>query len=57
MAAQKHLFNVTFKTASGIMSRMIEAESMWQAREKIKQSYARTTLQGGVKIISAVKVK
>ena len=54
---QKHLFNVTFKTASGIMSRMIDADNMWQAREKIKQSYARTTLQGGVKIISVVKVR
>lgn len=54
---QKHLFNVTFKTASGIMSRMIDADNMWQVREKIKQSYARTTLQGGVKIISVVKVR
>jgi len=57
MSPQKHLFNVTFKTANGIMSRMIGADNMWQAREKIKQSYARTTLQGGVKIISVVKVR
>ena len=57
MAQNKSLYNVTFQTASGIRSRMIEAENMWQAREKIKQSYARAYLHGGVKIISTVKVR
>ena len=57
MIQKKKLYNVTFQTASGIRSRMIEAENIWQAREKIKQSYAKTYLQGGVKIISTVKVK
>lgn len=57
MTQKKNLYNVTFQTSSGIRSRMIEAENMWQAREKIKQSYARTYLHGGVKIISTVKVR
>lgn len=57
MTQKKNLYNVTFQTASGIRSRMIEAENMWQAREKIKQSYAQTYLKGGVKIISTVKVR
>lgn len=57
MAQEKHLYNVTFKVSSGILSRIVTAENMWQAKEKIKQSYARTYLSGGVKIISAVKVK
>ncbi len=57
MPQQKHIFNVTFKTASGIMTRMIEADNMFQAREKIKASYSRSILQGGVKIISTVKIR
>lgn len=57
MSCQKRLYNVTFKTASGIISRMIEADNMFQAREKIKESYARTYLNGGVKIISVVKIR
>lgn len=57
MSCQKWLYNVTFKTASGIISRMIETDNMFQSREKIKESYARTYLNGGVKIISVVKIR
>lgn len=57
MAEKKKLYNVTFKTVSGIMTRMIEADNMFQAREKIKASYARTYLSGGVKIISTVRIR
>lgn len=57
MAIQKKMYKVTFKTASGILTRMLEADNMFQAREKIKESYARTYLKGGVKIISVVKIK
>lgn len=57
MAIQKKMYKVTFKTASGILTRMLEADNMFQAREKIKESYARTYLKDGVKIISVVKIK
>lgn len=57
MSCQKRLYNVTFKTASGIISRMIETDNMFQSREKIKESYARTYLNGGVKTISVVKIR
>lgn len=57
MAIQKKMYKVTFKTASGILTRMLEADNMFQAREKIKESYAKTYLKGGVKIISVVKIK
>lgn len=57
MQQKKHIYNVTLKTTSGILSRMIEAENMFQAREKIKASYARTYLQNGIKIISTVKIR
>lgn len=51
---QQHVFQVTFKPEGGmIMTRSVNAENMWQAREKIKQSYARS----GVKIISCVKIR
>lgn len=57
MSCQKRLYNVTFKTPSGIISRIVEANNIFQAREKIKESYARTYLNGGVKIISVVKIR
>ncbi len=57
MAIQKKMYKVTFRTASGILTRMLEADNMFQACEKIKESYARTYLKGGVKIISVVKIK
>ncbi len=57
MQQKKHIYNVTLKTTSGILSRMIEAENMFQAREKIKASYSRTYLTGEVRIISTVKIR
>ena len=57
MPQQKHIYNVTFKTTAGIMTRMIDADNQWQAKEKIKGSYAKSVARGDVKIISAVKIK
>ena len=56
MKKQKGMYNVTFKTISGIRTRLIEADNMWQAREKIKQSYVQSQIKGELKIISVVKV-
>lgn len=51
---QQHIFHVTIKYGNGMtMTRMVNAENMWQAREKIKQSYARQN----IKIVSCVKIK
>ena len=57
MQLKRHIYNVTFKTSSGILSRMIEADNIFQAREKIKASYAKTYLRNGIKIISTVKIR
>ncbi|MGP1603309.1 MAG: hypothetical protein ACTTGZ_02645 [Treponema sp.] len=57
MPQQKHIYNVTFKTTAGIMTRMIDADNQWQAKEKIKGSYAKSFARGDVKIISAIKIK
>lgn len=34
MSCQKRLYNVTFKTPSGIISRIVDANNMFQGREK-----------------------
>ena len=57
MPQQKHISNVTFKTAAGIMTRMVDADNQFQAKEKIKASYAKSFARGEGKIISAVKIK
>ena len=57
MPQQKHIYNVTFKTSSGFMTRMVDADNQFQAKEKIKASYARGYARGEVKIIAAVKIK
>ena len=57
MPQQKHIYNVTFRTPARIMARMIDADNQFQAKEKIKGSYAKSFVRGDVKIISAVKIK
>lgn len=57
MNKQKGMYNVTFKTLSGLRTRMVSADNMWQAREKIKQSYAQSHMKGELKIISTVKIR
>ena len=57
MAQQKHVYNVTLQTASGIMTRAVDADNMFQAREKIKASYGKNYARGEVKIISVVKLR
>ena len=51
MNKQKGMYNVTFKTLSGLRTRMVSADNMWQAREKIKQSYAQSLMKGELKRI------
>ena len=41
MPQQKHIYNVTFKTAAGIMTRMIDADNQWQAKEKMSKLFLR----------------
>ncbi len=57
MAQQKHIYNVTFKTAAGIQTRMVDADNQFQAKEKIKASSPRAFANGELKIISAVKIR
>lgn len=53
----KHVYNVTLQTASGIMTRAVNADNMFQAREQVKASYARSYARGEVKIIAVVKIR
>lgn len=59
MAQQKHVYNVTFKTAAGIQTRMVDADNQFQAKEKIKikASSPHMVANGQLKIISAVKIR